>query len=238
MPISRSAKTAYLTIDDGPSPLMAARVAFLAGHGIPAIWFCRGDYLEERPDAALAALHAGSILGNHTYDHSYCSKLSVTQFREQLERTDRIIDGLHTRAGVPRRAKLFRFPYEDRIDPPEHFAALQAELRDHGFVLPAFADVPYRYFNTDARRHDLSIFWTYDTRDWSLPDASDTRSPAVLAEILARMDQNDPEGTLGLNEPGAAEVIMMHDHGHTGSRWERIIEGLLAKGLRFALPSF
>ncbi len=230
-------KTAYLTIDDGPSPLMAERVEFLAGLGLPAIWFCRGDYLEERPEAALAALRHGSLLGNHTYDHSYCSKLTRAQFREQLERTDRIIDALHMRAGVPRRAKLFRFPYEDHIGPPEHFAALQAELRAQGFVRPAFADVTYRYFHAAERRHDLSVFWTYDTRDWSLPAADDPRAPAALAEVLARMDLHDPEGTLGLNQPGTAEVVVMHDHAHTGHQWRRLVEGLLAKGLRFGLPA-
>ncbi len=237
MPTTSPTKNAYLTIDDGPSPLMAERVEFLAGHGIPAIWFCRGDYLEERPEPALAALRHGSILGNHTYDHTYCSKLTLAQFREQLERTDRLIEALHLRAGVPRRAKLFRFPYEDRIDPPAHFAGLQAELRTHGFVKPAFADVPYRYFHTAARQADLSVFWTYDTRDWSLPAAADPRAPAVLAEVLARMDHHDPEGTLGLNQPAAAEVVVMHDHGHTGTQWERVVEGLLAKGLRFGLPA-
>lgn len=230
-------KTAYLTVDDGPSPLMAERVAFLARHGIPALWFCRGDYLETTPEPALAALRLGSILGNHTYDHSYCSKLTVEQFGAQIDRTERILDALHARAGVPRTARYFRFPYEDRIGTPEHFAALQAILLARGFVRPAFADVPYLYFNTEERRRDLSVFWTYDTRDWSLPAADDPRAPAVLAEVLARMDLDRPEDSLGLNHPGAAEVIVMHDHGHTGAQWQAVVEGLLAKGLRFALPA-
>lgn len=230
-------KTAYLTIDDGPSPLMAERVEFLARHGIPAVWFCRGDYLETSPEPAVAALRHGSILGNHTYDHSSCSKLTVEQFQGQIDRTDRILDALHARAGMPRTARYFRFPYEDRIGTAEHFAALQGALRSRGFTRPAFADVPYRYFNTEERRRDLSVFWTYDTRDWSLPSADDPRAPAVLAEVLARMDLHDPEGTLGLNHPGAAEVIVMHDHGHTGAQWQKVVEGLLAKGLKFALPT-
>lgn len=229
-------KTAYLTIDDGPSPLMAERVELLARHTIPAIWFCRGDYLTERPEAAIDALRNGSILGNHTFNHSYCSKLTIEQFRDEIDRTERIIDALHSQAGVPRRLNLFRFPYEDVIGPPAHFAALQTELSARGFVRPPFADVTYPFFHTPERNADLSVFWTYDTRDWSLPAADAPNTPDVLAQVIARMELDDPADSLGLNHPGSAEVIVMHDHGHTGVSWDHIIERLVAKGLRFALP--
>ncbi len=237
MPAPFPNKPAYLTIDDGPSPLMAERVEFLAARNLPAIWFCRGDFLEVRPEPALAALRHGAIIGNHTYDHTYCSKLTPTRFAEQIDHTERIIERLHARAGVPRRAKYFRFPFEERIGPPEHFAALQQILRERGFTRPAFADVPYRFFHHADHANDLSLFWTYDTRDWSLPAQNDPRADTVLAEVLARMDEHDPENSLGLNEPGAAEVIVMHDHGHTAYLWEQIVERLLAKGLRFTLPA-
>src|SRR5262249_4729079 len=49
-------KTAYLTIDDGPSVDMVAKVDYLAARRIPAVWFCRGDLLAARPEPALHAL--------------------------------------------------------------------------------------------------------------------------------------------------------------------------------------
>ena len=59
-------KIAYLIIDDGPSKDMKKKVDFLVSKKIPAIWFCRGDYLEKRPEAAVYAIKKGHIIGNHS----------------------------------------------------------------------------------------------------------------------------------------------------------------------------
>ena len=66
-------KAAYLTIDDSPSPDMQSKVDYLHREAIPAVFFCRGDFLEERPAAALDAIRKGFIIANHSYSHPHFS---------------------------------------------------------------------------------------------------------------------------------------------------------------------
>lgn len=225
-------KTAYLTIDDSPSLHMSERIRFLSDRGIQAIWFCRGDYLEERPEMAIQALRAGQILGNHSWDHAYFSKLTLEQAADQIDRTDAILEKLHEEAGVPRKLKAFRFPYEDRIGTPEHHGALQAMLRERGFLLPALSGVLDERFLQHVTENDTSLFWTYDSEDWTLPAPDAPEAEAKLQAVFARMDRDDPAAGCGLRAPGA-EVVVLHDHSHTGSLWPRVVQGLLDRGLEF-----
>lgn len=228
-------KTAVLTIDDSPSIHMGERITFLESKGIQAVWFCRGDYLEERPGFAVQAIRAGHVLGNHSFDHSYFSKLSLEQAFEQIDRTDRILDGLHAKAGVARKIKCFRFPYEARIGTPEHHAALQAGLKARGFVPLRLDGVASKAFLEHSERGDASWFWTYDTEDWKLVAPDSPEAKERMDSVLWRMDRDEPDADCGLNRPGT-EIVVMHDHGHTGPQWQAVVEGLLAKGLRFTLP--
>lgn len=226
-------KPAYLTIDDSPSVHMPERIRFLAERGIRALWFCRGDYLEARPEAAILALRSGQILGNHSYDHAYFSKLTLAQAADQIDRTDAILDRLHVEAGVPRTLKVFRFPYEDRIGAPEHHAALQTMLRERGFALPTLEGVLDPRFLQHLVENDASLFWTYDAEDWTLPAPDAPEAEAKLQAVCARMDRDDPKAGCDLRGPGA-EVVVLHDHSHTGSLWPRVVQGLLDRGLEFS----
>lgn len=225
-------KPAFLTIDDSPSRHMPERIRFLAERGILALWFCRGDYLEARPEAAILALRSGQILGNHSYDHAYFSKLTLEQAADQIDRTEAILERLHREAGVPRALKVFRFPYEDRIGTPEHHAALQAMLRERGFALPALAGILDPRFLQHVTENDASLFWTYDAEDWTLPSPESTEAESKLRAVFQRMDRDDGEAGCGLHVPGA-EVVVLHDHSHTGSLWPRVVQGLLDRGLEF-----
>jgi peptidoglycan-N-acetylglucosamine deacetylase len=225
-------KTAYLTIDDSPSLHMAERIQFLSERGIQAIWFCRGDYLELRPEAAIQALLAGHILGNHSYDHAHFSKLTLEEAADQIDRTEAILERLHAEAGVPRSLKVFRFPYEDRIGTPEHHRALQAMLRERGFILPVLGGILDERFLQHVTENDTSLFWTYDSEDWTLPSPEDPQAESKLLAVFARMDRDDPKAGCGLHAPGT-EVVVLHDHSHTGSLWPRVVQGLLDRGLEF-----
>lgn len=211
---------------------MEERIRFLSRRGIQAVWFCRGDYLSERPEMAVLALKSGQILGNHSWDHSYFSKLTLDQAREQVDRTDALLDSLHKKAGVERKIKLFRFPYEDRVGTPEHHAALQELLRERGFVLPTIQGVEDPRFLQHVAENDVSLFWTYDTEDWRLPAPDSPETGAKLASVLARMDRDEPVAGCGLCQAGT-EVVVMHDHSHTAGLWQIVVQGLLDRGLEF-----
>ena len=51
----------YLTIDDSPTEDFLSKVDLLASMEIPAIFFCRGNRLEERPDDAISAIKKGYV---------------------------------------------------------------------------------------------------------------------------------------------------------------------------------
>jgi len=228
-------KIAVLTIDDSPSIHMAGRVAFLASKNIPAVWFCRGDYLEERPESAMQALLNGSILGNHSYDHSYFSRLSLTDAFEQIDRTEALIDEVHVKAGVARKIKCFRFPYEAKVGTPEHHADLQSGLRERGFVPLGMDGVVSQAFLDHASRGESSWYWTYDAEDWKLVAPDDPDAGERLAAALERMDRDEPAADCGLNRHGT-EIVILHDHDRAAGQWEVLVERLLSKGLRFTLP--
>jgi len=242
-------KTAYLTIDDAPSPAMGEKVDTLHSQGIPAIWFCLGVHLESRPQLAIDAIQKGFVVGNHAYDHAHFSDLSLEACLAQIECTDKLIDALYRTAGVKRPAKVFRFPYGDKgggtysdsLAPysPEGRAkkeAIQAFLRDQGHTKPPFEDVTYAYYQDTRLAEDVDWYWTYDVMEWSIHADQPMFGIDSLEKVYARMDEDEPEGGRGLNDPRSAEIVLTHDHPETTDIFALIIERLISKGLSFQPP--
>lgn len=107
-------KRAYLTIDDSPSERTDDLVDFLNGKNIPALLFCRGDHIAQRPEITARAIQKGMVVGNHTYSHKRASELTFEQEREEILKTEREIDAAYKKAGAARPGKYFRFSYMDR----------------------------------------------------------------------------------------------------------------------------
>jgi len=59
-----------------------------------------------------------------------------------------------------------------------------------------------------------------------------------LKKVVARMDENVPDGGRGLNDPASDEIILTHDHLASSDIFYPIIRRLQAKDLIFRLPSF
>ncbi|MBN1891077.1 MAG: polysaccharide deacetylase family protein [Thermoflexales bacterium] len=244
--IIMTSKIAYLTIDDAPSVTMSEKVDYLLSKHIPAIWFCQGSLLEQRTNAAIRAIRKGFVLGNHAYNHPYFSDLELTQCYEQIQRTDDMIEAVYARAGVQRPAKYFRFPYGDKGGLKysevleayseaglERKEALQTYLRQLGYAPPPVEHITYRYYQVNGLREDVDWYWTYDVMEWSIYAAEHLYGVDSLEKVLARMDEDEPEGFRGLNDPSSAEIVLIHDHLETSSCFVSIIERLLEKGLSF-----
>ena len=242
-------KVAYLTIDDSPSQDMRQKLDFLVGHNIPAIFFCRGDFLEARPHLAIEAIQRGFIIANHAYDHPHFSDLSLDAAFDQIQRTDAIVERLYAEAGVPRPAKLFRFPYGDKGglqydhvllpytgEGARRKAAIQDFLRRLGYYQPAFEGITYRYYREAGLLDDLDWYWTYDVVEWSVYAEQPLYEIDSLAKVFARMDEDVPEGGRGLNSAGSEEIILTHDHHESTEIFFPIIKRLVDKGLVFKLP--
>ena len=242
----KTQKTAYLTIDDGPSADWEGKLDFLVAHGIPAVWFCEGGALAARPEFAPKAIALGHVVANHSYDHPRFSDISIEECKEQIRRTDDSIDQCYARNGAPRPAKFFRFPYGDKgglrhadvFGPYEgegarRKAELQSFLRDLAYWQPAFPGITYRYYLRAGLLADLDWHWTFDCGEHVMAVAEPPDAGECLRSIFEDMERDEPGRCRGLNCLDSEDIVLIHDHPETTNMFPRIIERLLAKGIRF-----
>lgn len=107
-------RSAYLTIDDSASTRMDDLVSYLHGKSIPAVFYCRGDKLEENPMAAVNAVKKGFILVNHTHTHQRASEQTVEFTIGEIRQCEFLLDRIYKEAKTPRSHKYFRYPHVDR----------------------------------------------------------------------------------------------------------------------------
>lgn len=99
-------KTAYLTFDDGPSPLTLQYIDVLNKCNVKGTFFVMGTKAKSNPDIIKAIIDNGNQIGNHTYYHNYDSVYSSSNsFISNIDSAEQIIYdivGINTR--------YFRFP--------------------------------------------------------------------------------------------------------------------------------
>ena len=238
-------KNAYLTIDDAPSPHMRQKLDFLLSHNIPAIFFCEGRKMEERPEPVIYAIQQGFVIGNHSYNHPHFSAISLEQSWDEIQHTDEIVERLYAQAGIPRPAKYFRFPYGDKgthweQNPTEktrqHCAAIQQQLRQLGYMQPDFPHITYAYYHDDGFLQDADWYWTFDTLDWSVFSDEPMYGITSLEAVYARIAEDLPEEARGLHFPNSEDIVLIHDHEISTDIFYPIVERLVETGLNFKLP--
>ena len=244
---------AYLTIDDGPSTQFLEKLAFLEELNIKAIWFCQGNFMEQRPEMVVQALQAGHIIGNHSYSHYRFSELTTDQCFAEIRSTHAIIEQLYEDAGVIWDKKYFRFPFADDgsgtdtierlvhnalAATPERAEAVQSYLRQLGYEQANFENINYPFYGTHLENH-IDVFITYDTGDWRLAREETEDGQETIHYLLARMDVHEPEKFLNLNTPNSNVVPVLHDHDmhpQNLSLFKQLILKFLDKGFVFDLP--
>ncbi|WP_438444996.1 polysaccharide deacetylase family protein [Gorillibacterium sp. sgz5001074] len=95
-----------LSFDDGPSVYTKKIVDLLVEGQAAASFLFVGKNAEHYPDAVTYTSSKGMPVGNHSWDHSKLTALSATERKENLERTNRLLEEL---TGQP--VSLFRPPY-------------------------------------------------------------------------------------------------------------------------------
>ena len=231
-----SQKIAYLTIDDAPSEDFRNKVDFLSGKNIPAIFFCEGRKLSRFEDDMIYAIKNGFLIGNHSWSHQNFDGLSKSEIRDEIVKTDGLIDEIHKKAGVDRGIKLFRFPFLKKGAENRGFA--QSVLDELGYKQPCFDDINYEWYEEEGFHEDLDVVCTYDSMDWTVADGSHMFGIRDLQDLFDRMDENVPEGRRGLNFEGSNDIIMMHDDSRIKDLFKPLIERFLNKGITFELPPF
>ncbi len=101
-----SEKTVYLTFDDGPDPVYTNLVLEeLNKTGIQATFFVIGEKAEKNPELIKRIFKEGHLLGHHTYFHKQPEEVDAKQLKEELEKTETIIQAI-----TGQTTKLFRPP--------------------------------------------------------------------------------------------------------------------------------
>ena len=82
-----------ITFDDGPNPSYTAKLLDgLKERGIHATFFVTGEHAEANPEIIKRMQEEGHLIGNHTYSHIQLTEKNREIFREELIRTNEIIE--------------------------------------------------------------------------------------------------------------------------------------------------
>lgn len=67
-------------------------LAILKKHNVSATFFLEGRWVKENPDLAKMIAEAGHEIGNHSYSHPNMKNLSTAAIKEQIEKTNAVIE--------------------------------------------------------------------------------------------------------------------------------------------------
>ena len=117
-------KYVALSFDDGPNTTTTMQVLdLMEQYGVPGSFFVNGSNIDAETIPVLQRAKAlGCDIENHSQNHRHMLELTAAQKREEIERTDRLIE-----AAVGEKPRFFRPPYI------EHDAEMHA-LTDLCFI--------------------------------------------------------------------------------------------------------
>lgn len=92
--INGETKKIAITFDDGPSIYTEELLDGLKERGVSATFFVIGKSAEQYPDIVKREHDEGHLVGNHTYNHVEITKLSEEKAREEIERTNTVLENL------------------------------------------------------------------------------------------------------------------------------------------------
>lgn len=119
-------KYAYLTFDDGPSPITPKVLEILREKNVKATWFVIGYMVEERPQMLKQIEADGHVIGNHGYSHVYKTiYASADAFGSDIQKGQKVIEEA---LGHDMSPLVFRFPGGSMRKNPEPFVNKLNEL--------------------------------------------------------------------------------------------------------------
>lgn len=86
-------KRIALTFDDGPHPYYTEQLLDgLKERGVKVTFFVTGEHAKMHPDVIQRMSGEGHVIGNHTYSHMQLSSSNREKFKEELVRTNEVIE--------------------------------------------------------------------------------------------------------------------------------------------------
>ncbi len=202
-------KIIYLTIDDSPSMHMDEKVNFLIEQKIPAVFFCRGEFIQKHIDKVVRAIQHGFLIGNHSYSHPYFSAISLEECFDEILKTEELIEKCYLKANINRQKKVIRLPFGDRGGNKEH--EIQDFLISQGFEPITFGG-----------QTSIDTPWTWDTLDYK---KKMIQNPDLYLQNLENCFQQSERED---------EIILLHDFDHNHKLFEITIAFLLNKNVKFS----
>ena len=248
-------KTAYLTIDDGPTEITLQLLDALEERKMPAVLFFIGERMKQRPEIVVEAIQRGFPVGNHSWSHPHFSSLNVLDATLEIQRTEKIINELYQVAGKDRLYPCFRFPFGDKADGrkgmlntlpsifsinrakriQQSLAKLKLQAFDHQLI---FDNV---YQNKLASSIDWS--WTFDIMEWSTSLEKPVAGIDSLEAVLKRISSTHPIDPRKPRDAGSrwlgstsAEIILLHDEPSRHELMIPILNALKALPITFSIP--
>ena len=110
-PEKQASMLVALSFDDGPNNQITPQVLdILEEFNVPASFFVIGQNINDSTAEQMKrAVALGCEIQNHSYTHTYMTKLSADEFRAELERTDALVEKY-----IGKRPTFFRPPYIDQ----------------------------------------------------------------------------------------------------------------------------
>ena len=172
-----------LTFDDGPNVAWTPKLLeILASHEVRATFFLLGGRAKAEPELVQRMAAAGHVIGNHTWSHPNLARSSSQVIREELKRTQQMLEQISGAA-----AKFFRPPYGARR--PEVFRV----AREMGLepvlwnaMVPDWSDpspdrIATRLMNKIDRLQQIGRAANVVLHDGGHNDPAANRQPSVLA---------------------------------------------------------
>lgn len=97
-----------LTFDDGPGPYTDTLLEALEEYGAKATFFMLGTRVSTYPETVKKMVEIGCELGNHTTNHARLTDLSVSEIKQEISKTNKVI-----KKATGQNAKYVRPPYGD-----------------------------------------------------------------------------------------------------------------------------
>jgi peptidoglycan/xylan/chitin deacetylase (PgdA/CDA1 family) len=88
LPPAKRGKIVYLTFDDGPTPYTTEVLTLLKRYNAKATFFVIGNQVGKRIPTVKRAYRDGHAVENHTWSHPTLTRLTWSQFRSQVARTN------------------------------------------------------------------------------------------------------------------------------------------------------
>lgn len=175
-----------LTFDDGPSIQNTEEIlGVLKEYGIRATFFVIGENAAADPDRIRMIHEAGHEIGNHTYSHAYISKISGTELREEIQKTEDVLKSI-----TGEKPCVFRPPggYYDEASlavlEEMGYQSIMWSLDTKDWCMPK-SDTIVSKIEENAVSGDIILF--HDLNDKRLP------TPEALKRILPYLKENGYE---------------------------------------------